>query len=957
MLWIVSSGWALPHFAHNPEEAALLENAKGWLFVAVSTAFLGQILGGYFKVIGRSARLLHESEARLRFLGDSLPDSFVYEYTRNPDGSPRMIYISAGVERIHGLTAESVMSDASLLFAQMDPEQIPGYLELEEKSARNLTEAEIKLRMRREDGMWREILVRSRPSLDAHGTVRWYGLAVDITEKSKAQKLLEKSESLLKEVEQTAKTGGWDLDPATGELHWTEEVSRIYDLEPAIKPDREMGLTFFEGESRGRIEAAMREACKYGTPFDLELQMRSARGVRKRVRALCRPVFEHGKLLKLNGSLQDISGLASEANRAILEAALAGIAHGVFITDSGGRVIELNEGFASFLRFETKEQCPMQFSEYAAFLELLKDGCDHGREEIVPVEQWPIARALRGEKGTNVEYTLRRKDTGEQWAGSFSFAPILDEEDGEIAGAVAVGRDITEKKQALAAIKESEENFRAMFELASVGMGQADPATRCWVRVNKKLCEITGYGEGELLKMRIEELTHPDDREENELVLEKLATGKIPEWRKEKRFLRKEGSLAWVNLNLTVIHDASGQVIRLMAAIDDITERKHLEEEFRQSQKMEAIGRLAGGVAHDFNNILCLIRIEAELAESGEESPEDLREDLHQIRAAVERAAELTRQLMLFSRRQAMQQRNLDLNEAVTNMAKMLGRIIREDVNLEVYLSPTPLITHADPGMIDQIMMNLAVNARDAMPEGGLLRLETSEKVITDKTARLHPGAIPGRYVCLSVIDTGWGMSAEVKARIFEPFFTTKRVGEGTGLGLATVFGIVKQHHGWIQVDSAPGKGTTFRIYFPATEATLEESETEAASVKPGGTETILVVEDDPFMRLTATLLLERSGYKALIAPEGTRAIELWEQHRDQVALLLSDLVMPGMSGMQLASRLLKENPKLKVVYSSGYNSEIAGSELELRDGENFLPKPFTTEQFLQTIRRALDAV
>jgi len=377
----------------------------------------------------------------------------------------------------------------------------------------------------------------------------------------------------------------------------------------------------------------------------------------------------------------------------------------------------------------------------------------------------------------------------------------------------------------------------------------------------------------------------------------------------------------------------------------------------RQSQKMDAIGQLAGGVAHDFNNILSALLMQTELLEATEHLPVEVMDGLKQIRADANRAADLTRQLLQFGRRQVMQLRNLDLNEVVANLAKMIARIIGEDVQMRIKLHPAPLVTHADVGMLEQVLMNLVVNARDAMPEGGRLRIETAENVVDEDGARLHPDAAPGHYVCISVSDTGSGIPPEVLPRIFEPFFTTKQVGKGTGLGLATVFGIVKQHAGWIKVDNHPGQGVTFWICLPASTVTAAAAAATEAKSKPrGGGETILLAEDEPGVRRSLRVILERQGYKVLEAANGIEALDLWLAHRRKVALLLTDLVMPGgLNGQEVAEQLRAAQPNLKVIYTSGYSPEIAGRELQLRAGENFVAKPFVLDDLLETIRRCLD--
>jgi PAS domain S-box-containing protein len=447
---------------------------------------------------------------------------------------------------------------------------------------------------------------------------------------------------------------------------------------------------------------------------------------------------------------------------------------------------------------------------------------------------------------------------------------------------------------------------------------------------------------------------HPDDRNRvQQAAITKQATGEFEE---EYRVVRPDGSERWVRDVAFPVRSAAGRVERIVGVARDITERRQLGEQLRQSQKLEAVGRLAGGVAHDVNNILSVITLQAELTAMTANLPPEVREGLEEVRAAARRGADLTRQLLLFSRRQVMQLRDLDLNDVVISLAKMLQRIIGEDVRLHLDLHSAPLTTRADAGMLDQVLMNLGVNARDAMPRGGQVIISTGEAIFDASDPRRSPDAEPGRYVRLTVRDTGIGMTPEVLSHIFEPFFTTKESGRGTGLGLATVFGIVKQHHGWIDVQSRPGEGSQFDIFVPALAAA--EAPARPARAEPrGGTETILVVEDDQLVRMLTCAMLERHGYRVLEASDGAEAMRVWREHAGQVALLLTDLVMPGgMGGQQLARQLQEERPGLEVVFTSGYSGDIAGRELSLRSGENFLQKPCTADQLLAAVRRSLDA-
>jgi two-component system, NtrC family, sensor kinase len=390
----------------------------------------------------------------------------------------------------------------------------------------------------------------------------------------------------------------------------------------------------------------------------------------------------------------------------------------------------------------------------------------------------------------------------------------------------------------------------------------------------------------------------------------------------------------------------------------EIGERARLEQAFRQSQKMEAIGQLAGGVAHDFNNILTVIRGYLCLVLADEKLEARIKDPLQQVDAAAQRAANLTRPLLTFSRKQLVQREALDLNEVITNILKMLHRLLGEDIALQVETAADLPRIHADRAMMEQVLVNLAVNARDAMLNGGRLLIETRRNEILSAPAAANPDARPGRFVCLTVADTGAGMASEVLAHLFEPFFTTKEVGKGTGLGLATVFGIVKQHEGWIEVASEPGQGACFKIYFP--EHQLAQSPQPAARATPdrpmGGSETIFLVEDEPALRGVAAKVLRNYGYEVITATSGAEALKTWPAHAAKVDLLLTDMVMPdGVSGRELAQQLRAAKPALKVLFSSGYSTELVGRDALLHDGKNFLPKPYNPDKLARTVRKCLD--
>jgi signal transduction histidine kinase/ActR/RegA family two-component response regulator/HAMP domain-containing protein len=393
--------------------------------------------------------------------------------------------------------------------------------------------------------------------------------------------------------------------------------------------------------------------------------------------------------------------------------------------------------------------------------------------------------------------------------------------------------------------------------------------------------------------------------------------------------------------------------------VEDITERLSLENQLRQSQKMESIGQLAAGVAHDFNNMLTIIQGHAGMLMTRPGMPSQALDSAQAVFFASERAAGLTRQLLMFSRKNVMQPKHLDLREVVANMSKMLHRLLGETVVLD-YAPPADLpLVEGDTGMMEQVIMNLCVNARDAMERGGTLTVALSSQDIAEDYVQSHPDARPGKHVCLRVSDTGCGMDTYVITRIFEPFFTTKEIGKGTGLGLATVYGIVNQHNGWVEVSSQPGTGTTFKVYFPASSCTTKTitEDTNPNTPVTGGNETILVVEDEPVLREMAQMILEEYGYRVILATNGREALETWERHQNSIDLLFTDMVMPaGMSGMELAHQLIAQRKDLRVVLASGYTvDDISTDFLKRNNDARFLQKPYTRLNLARAVREALD--
>jgi PAS domain S-box-containing protein len=526
--------------------------------------------------------------------------------------------------------------------------------------------------------------------------------------------------------------------------------------------------------------------------------------------------------------------------------------------------------------------------------------------------------------------------------------------DGAIIARLGAARDITMRKQADAALRESEERFRATFEQSAAGMAHTTLEGQ-YVRVNQRLCDIVGYTREELLARRFQDITHPDDLDVDLVALRQLLANEIQTLSREKRYLHKDGSTIWIDLTVSILREPSGEPKFIITVVQDITGRKQLEQELLHAQRLEGVGQLAGGIAHDFNNLLTVIGGRGHLALGKLQPGDPLRRDFELIQKTADRAATLTRQLLAFSRKQILQPRVVDPNELIQNASSLLNRLIGEDIELAFVPAADLGRVHVDPGQLEQVIVNLVVNARDAMPRGGRVTIETANVVLDAGYAALHVGVAPGPYVQLAVSDTGMGMDRATQARIFEPFFTTKGPGKGTGLGLATVYGIVKQSGGHIRVYSEPGAGTVFRIYLPRTDATVETQASVDATL-PQGRETVLLVEDEGEVRHFAREVLERAGYTVLEATSVDDAILISERHLGLINVLVTDVVMPGMSGRALGEAIAGARPEMKILYMSGYTDDAMIRHGVLEAGIQFLEKPFTPQALTVKVREVLDS-
>jgi PAS domain S-box-containing protein len=503
------------------------------------------------------------------------------------------------------------------------------------------------------------------------------------------------------------------------------------------------------------------------------------------------------------------------------------------------------------------------------------------------------------------------------------------------------------------ALRESEARNRAAFDQAAVGLAEVSPEGR-FIKANPRLCEMLGYSEAELTERRTVDVTHADDVEQDAAWIAH-PVGNV--YRRQKRYMRKDGSLVWAQLTSTLVRGSDGTPKFFLSVVEDITERRTLEEQLLHSQKLEALGRLAGGVAHDFNNILSAVVGYTDLVRQSLETGDPRHEDLQEVLRASDRAAGLVRQLLAFARKQAIEPRIVRLGEVLRSMEPMLRRLIGADVEFDLRTQHATPTVRVDPGRFEQVIMNLVINARDAMPSGGRLTIDTGDVYLDQEYVGLHPGSRLGRHAMVAVTDTGGGMTPEVRDRIFEPFFTTKPPGQGSGLGLATSYGIVRQAGGSIWLYTEPGLGTTFKIYLPVAEG---ETEIDAPILQDAamfvGTETVLLVEDDTAVRSVVERVLSSAGYEVLAASDGEEALVLSRAHAGTIHLLVTDVVMPRLGGMQVAATLRVERAGIKVIFISGYSEDGAVRLGSMGPGVAYITKPFSIANLARRVREVLDA-
>ena len=806
----------------------------------------------------------------------------------------------------------------------------------------------------------------------------------DITDIRAAQAALKRSTEFLVETGRMARVGGWALRPEDNKVFWTDVTRELHEVPDDYQPTVEQVVNFFQEEDRPKLEAAGRAALEKGEPYDLELRFTTAKGRQLWAHTSCRPVMENGQVVRLMGTFQDITQRKQSEELLLARMRLMDASTTLSTEDlmrqALDEICELTSSPFGFFHLVLPDQKTISIQVWSsktmrAFSKTLPIGthyplaqagvwaeCIEQRQPVIhndyaslpnrkglPAWHAPIVRELT--------LPIIRGDSVVAILGIGNKATDYTDKDLAMVSFLAdVAYEISERKR----FESEREQLAAAIAQSSDAVIITD-AQGVIQYINPKFERISGYSAAESLGQnpRILKSGQQDDAVYQAL-WETISSGRT--WQGRLVNKRKDGSLFTEDARISPVFDATGAICNYVAIKTDITdrlrldeERKHLEEQMRQAQKMESIGRLAGGVAHDFNNMLSIITGFAEIASDKVEEHDPLRKDLEQIIEAAMRSRDLTRQLLAFARRQAINPRVLDLNQVLNKSQKMLGRLIGEDIDLKLITQPGLWPVKLDSSQIDQIMANLAVNARDAIKGVGAVIIETRNVTLDQDFCSSHAEFQPGDYVLLSFSDTGTGMDKETLEKAFEPFFTTKGAGKGTGLGLSTVYGIVRQAGGLINAYSEPGQGTTFKIYLPRCLDIQVEKGEEISTKRLTGDETILVVEDEEQILDLCSQVLKRAGYNVLTANQPGEAVILTEKHEGQIHLLITDVVMPSMNGKELKERIQEIQPGIKALYMSGYTANIIAHRGVLAEGVEFLQKPFATKELTLKVRQLLD--
>ncbi len=760
-------------------------------------------------------------------------------------------------------------------------------------------------------------------------TVAMAATVEDVTEEHRRREQVERSQVLLRIAGEVAALGGWEYDFRSGEQTWSDEIFRIFEVEGTDEPPPvEQVIERYLEPHRERLMAAMETASSRAVPFDLELEVETFQGRRRWVRAVGEPVRgSDGEVVRLIGAFQDVTDLRTATHEAALMgerliAVLESMTDAIFTVDREWRFTYLNSRAARLLQRERRELLGRvvweEFPEAVdtAFSETYQRVMETGQPEAIPevyyepLDTWFTVNAFRSDEGVAVYF-----------------------------------RDITQEREARLAIEQR----AALVEEAQDAITVRDlrGIVQLW---NPAAERVFGWRADEAVGRSIAELLTVDAEAERAIERVLLEEGR---WTGELRVHHRDGSELTVERRMTLLMDDDGRPRSVMAMDTDVSEHRRLEQQLLRAQRMESIGTLASGIAHDLNNVLAPVVMATDLL-SYQDLTEEQQELLETIAVSARRGADMVRQVLTFARGVDTERGEFTPRTLVEDLQRIVRDTFPKNIELRIELPDDPWDLHGDTVQLQQVLLNLAVNARDAMPEGGTLRIEVDNVDLDETYAAMNPDAEPGAFVRFTMADDGVGMPPEVRERLFEPFFTTKSAGDGTGLGLPTSQAIVRSHRGFMTVYSEPGRGTTFRVYLPASSAGVRAAPSTSAGELPRGQgELILVVEDEASVRTITQQTLEAFGYRVRTAGDGAAAISLFSRHQGDIDLVLTDLMMPVMDGTAAIRALRRIDPQVQVLATSGL-SERGRSQLDLDDADGFIAKPYTAETLLREVAAML---
>jgi two-component system cell cycle sensor histidine kinase/response regulator CckA len=893
---------------------------------------------------------LPDEEQRYRTLIEQLP-AILYIAEYGAEG--RCYFVSSKIRELLGFEPEDWLGDTRFWIAHVHPEDRPKALGEEEEAQKNARNFRSEYRLQHRNGSYRWFRDEGVPLITRPGgPPLLHGVLYDIHDSKLMEAAVRGSEERYRVVAQrlslaleSSALSLWDLNVATGEVFLDEQWSAMLGgpKAPTRTNVQELFAITHPDDRERTLREAMRTLRGETERYSTDHRVRNARGEWIWVHSTGKVIDRNadGRAVRAIGTNQNISD-RREAQQKLQELqdrlhhTLNSTPVVVFSLDTNG-IFLLSEGQG----MQALGRSSGQFVGQSIY-ELCK-----GYPEILE----NFRRALSG-----AEFTVVTQVSAQSGVLTFEMAwmPLRNAE-GAIIGVAGVATNITERKRAETALRESEERLRQALSAAEMGVWEWDAATNrtAW---DASMCSLAGFAPGEY-DGRMESLVarmHPEDRDKFLKAADHCArTGES--YQLDFRIVRPDGRTVWIADQGRPEFDADGKLLRFRGVARDVTRERELQDQLRGAQRMEAIGKLAGGVAHDFNNLLTVIRGNSETLLAASAGNVVSRQNAEAVLKAADRAAAITRQLLAFSRKQVLQPKVIELGGAVSETANLLRRLLGPAVKLELQLPAHSLHVRADGSQLEQVVLNLVVNARDAMPQGGTVAVSVDRAKAGSSSLRRFPQMRDTDYALLTVTDTGTGMDAATRARIFEPFFTTKELGKGTGLGLATVYGIVKQSEGWIWVDSAPGMGTTFEVFLPEVPAPQEAEPIPAprtASLR--GTETLVLVDDEEdILELTAGYL-GSMGYQVISALSGEDALEKIGGHAGKIDALITDALMPGMPGTQLAKKVRELRPEIKILYMSGYAEDSGILSSLRRDGEDFLQKPFGLTELGLRIRELL---